>query len=80
MASIKFIASQARTIFQYKLIVVYDVNIYTNCIDTQRDGFDKVYSEPSWKVNNSLVSQEIPLVLSWRSITVLETAGHMFPP
>ena len=23
------------------LIVVYDVNIYTNCIDTQRDGFDK---------------------------------------
>jgi len=25
------------------LIVVYDVNIYTNCIDTQRDGFDKVY-------------------------------------
>ena len=24
------------------LIVVYDVNIYTNCIDTQRDGFGKV--------------------------------------
>jgi len=20
---------------------VYDINIYTNCIDTQRDGFDK---------------------------------------
>ena len=25
------------------LTVVYDVNIYTNCIATQRDGFDKVY-------------------------------------
>ena len=23
---------------------MYDVNIYTNCIDTQRDGFDKVQS------------------------------------
>ena len=50
-------ASQARTIFQYKtirikpfnlyhlivwiLIVVYDVNIYNNYIDTHRDGFDK---------------------------------------
>ena len=22
---------------------MYDVNIYTNCIDTQRDGFGKVY-------------------------------------
>ena len=23
---------------------MYDVNIYTNCIDTQQDGFDKVWS------------------------------------
>jgi len=27
------------------IIVVYDVNIYTNCIDTQRDGFDKTVTD-----------------------------------
>ena len=43
---------------------MYDVNIYTNCIDTQRDGFDKeslnvlaggTYSKPEALIKGEVI-------------------------
>ena len=49
------------------LIVLYDVNIYTNCIDTQRDGFDKVNNVCYVKVRNILLlSTRIISVIAYR--------------